>query len=211
MPAKNHLPLAALFILSALSMSMPAHAAFKCWKNHEGIRECGNKVPPEFAQQGHQEISAQGMIKSEQARTKTSEELAEEARLAAIAAEKQRQAEQQARQDKLLLDTYTDVGGIERKRDEDIATIQSSINLASKRREKIQQDLNKLIAAAATVERAGKTPNENLQKDIASLRRQVKDNEKFIAGKLEEQETVKASYAEYIDRFNTLTGAKPAN
>lgn len=211
MKTRNHLLLAAMFILSTLSISMPAHAAFKCWKNHEGIRECGNKVPPEFAQQGHQEISSRGMIKSEQARTKTNEELAEEARLAAIEAEKQKQEEEQARQDKILLDTYTDVSGIEKKRDEDIATIQSSINLANKRREKIQLDLDKRIKAAAAEERSGRAPNKNLLKDIESLRRQVKNNEKFIAGKRKEQEAVKASYAEYIDRFNTLTGAKPAN
>ena len=211
MKTRNQLLLTATFILGALSISSPAQAAFKCWTNHEGIRECGNKVPPEFAQQGHQEISSQGMIKSEQARTKTSEELAEEARLAAIEAEKLKLEEEQARQDKILLDTYTDVDGIEKKRDEDIATIQSRINLANKRRKKIQQDLDKRIKAAAAEERSGRAPNKNLLKDIESLKRQVKNNEKFIADKRKEQEAVKASYAKYIDRFNTLTGAKPAN
>ena len=210
MHSKNQPLLAAAFILGFLSISMPAQAAFKCWKNHEGIRECGNKVPPEFAQKGHQEMSSQGIVKSEQARTRTKEELAEDARLAKIAAEKLEQEQKQARQDRLLLDTYTDVAGIERKRDEDIATIQSSINLANKRKDKLQQDLNKLIAQAAVVERAGKTPNENLKKDIASLRRQVKNNESFIADKRKEQGSVRTSYAKYIERFNTLTGAKPA-
>jgi len=211
MLSKNQWPLAAISIFSFLFISMPGQAAFKCWKNHEGVRECGNKVPPEFAQKGHQEIGERGMVKSEQARTRTKEELVEEARLARIAAEKLKQAEERARQDRILLDTYTGVDGIEKKRDADIATIQSSVNLANRRREKIQQELNKLIEQAEAVERSGKTPNENLKKDIASLHRQVKNNEKFIADKRKEQAAVKAAYAKYVDRFNVLTGAKPAN
>ena len=49
-----------LFALLSISIPMPARAAIKCWTNHEGIRECGTAVPPEFVQQGHQELSKQG-------------------------------------------------------------------------------------------------------------------------------------------------------
>lgn len=208
----NHpLLLAATFIISQFLFIMPAHAAIKCWTNNEGIRECGNKVPPEYAQKGHQELSRQGMVKNEQARAKTSEELAEEARLATIEAEKARQAEEQARQDKILLDTFSKVKDLEDTRDAKLAAIQSTIGLAKKRMEKIQADLDKRIKAAATEERSGKKPNQALLKDIESLRRQVKNNELFIADKRKEQEQIKADYASDIDRFKELKGLAKAD
>ena len=49
-------------IVLLTTISGPASARFKCWTNHEGVRECGEKVPPEFAQQGHQEMSKQGVV-----------------------------------------------------------------------------------------------------------------------------------------------------
>ena len=53
-----------------------AEAAIKCWTNKEGVRECGNAVPPEYAQQAHEEKSTSGMTIKRTERSKTPEELA---------------------------------------------------------------------------------------------------------------------------------------
>ena len=37
-------------------------ARIKCWTNNEGVRECGNAVPPEYAQKGHKEVSKSGSL-----------------------------------------------------------------------------------------------------------------------------------------------------
>ena len=52
-----------------------AEAKIKCWKNNEGVRECGNVVPPEFAQQGHEEVSSGGVKRESTGRAKSLEEL----------------------------------------------------------------------------------------------------------------------------------------
>lgn len=47
---KQTLPkfLAAACLLTLVA-SMQANAAIKCWTNNEGVRECGNRVPPEYS------------------------------------------------------------------------------------------------------------------------------------------------------------------
>ncbi len=186
------------------SISLPANAAIKCWTNKDGVRECGDKVPPEYSQQGHQELSKQGMIKEEQKRARTDEELAAEAKLAAVQAEEKRQQEQRAKEDMILLETFSSVEDIELVRDERLKAIDSSIKLAEKRTETIQADLDKRIQAAADAERSGIAPNEALLKDIESLRRQIKNNNDYIAEKRKEHEDTGREYAGNIDRFKEL-------
>lgn len=195
------------FISLALLVLPPsAEARIKCWENSDGVRECGENVPPEYSQKRHEEISSQGITLEESERAKTDEERLEEERLAAIEEEKARIKAEQAAQDKILLDTYSNTDDIEMTRNGSVAAIDSTINLANKRNEKLQAELDKRTAAAAAQELAGKQPSEDLVKDIRSLQRQVKNNEKFIADKLSEKEQVKIEYTEKIDRFLELTG-----
>ncbi len=197
--------LVAATLLTGLGAGIPASAAIKCWKNNEGVRECGESVPPEFAQQGHEEIKKSGAVE-ETERAKTAEELAEEKRKA-DAEEQIKQAEQEkVRQDSILLATFSTVGDIERVRDEQIAALEATISVTKTRNTKIQQDLDKRIEAAAAEERAGKSPNAALLKDIESLRRQTDNNQQFIESKHQEQETIRQQYAGKILRFKELKG-----
>ena len=184
---------------------LTVHAAtIKCWTNNEGVRECGTSIPPEFAQQGHEEINRQGRVVGEQDRAKTAEEIEAEKKQAAIELEKQQAEEDRARKDKILLDVYTKVEDIEKVRDDNIVAIQARITLAKSRIEKTRADLDKRIQAAAEAERGGKTPNEALLKDIENLRLRVKNNEDFIAQRGSEIETIRASYSADIERFKEL-------
>ncbi len=193
-------------IIFVFSLSGPAQARFKCWTNNEGIKECGEKVPPEYAQKGHQEMSKQGMVVDKQERAKTKQELEVEALQAKKDAEQQKIKDEQDKKDRILLDTFTSIGDIEAVRDDKLAVIESSITLTKKRNEKTQQDLDKRIKAAASEERAGKTPNEALLKDIELLRARMSKNESFIKGKHLEQDGVKAAANADINRFKHLKG-----
>lgn len=188
--------------------NLPAQAAIKCWKNNEGVRECGNRVPPEFAQQGHEELSNSGMVVDKQDRVKTKEELEQAAKEFEILAEQERQKAQQARTDKILLATFSRVSEIEAVRDERLNVIQASITLVEKQSETIQLDLDKRILAAAEAERSGSTPNEALLNDIASLERQINKKKQYASEKqIEVEETIK-EYTANIDRFKSLKGLK---
>lgn len=190
--------------MALVTLSIPAQARIVCWTNKEGVKECGDKVPPEYAQTDRQELNKQGLVVDEQERAKTDEELEEAKRNAELQAEKDRQSAEAAKRDKILLDTFSSVDDIEMTRDGKIAAIQASISLAEARNQKLQADLDKLVEHAANEERAGKAITEDLEKDIESLRRQIKDNDNFIAEKQKEQELVREASAKDVERFKEL-------
>ena len=194
----------ALVSMSLVVVSTSAQARIKCWENSDGVRECGKTVPPEYSQQGHEEISSQGVTVDKTERAQTQEERLEEERLAAIQAKEDAIEAEATAQDKILLDTYSNTDDIQMTSDGKIAALDSTINLANKRNEKIKANLDKDTATAAAAELAGKQPSEDLLKDIESLERQIKNNDKFIAEKRVEQEDIKKEYAEKIARFNQL-------
>ena len=142
----------------------------------------------------------------ESARARTKEEIAEDERLAAIQAEEDRKQAEIDKLDKILLDTYSNTDDIQMTSDGKIAALESTIKLANKRNEKIQANLDKRTATAAAAELAGKQPPEDLLKDIQSLQRQIKNNDKFVVDKRREQEEIKKEYADKIVHFNELTG-----
>ncbi|OGT82047.1 MAG: hypothetical protein A3H91_03315 [Gammaproteobacteria bacterium RIFCSPLOWO2_02_FULL_61_13] len=192
-------------MITGLSLVFPASAAIKCWTNNEGVRECGESVPPEFAQQGHEVIKQSGAVE-ETERAKTPEELAVEKAKADAEAEIKHAEQEKVRQDGILLATFSTVEDIERVRDEQITALDATISVTKTRNSKIQQDLDKRIEAAAAEERAGKTPNEALLKDIESLRRQTENNQQFIEAKHKEQESIRQQYGDKILRFKELKG-----
>jgi len=194
--------------MGLLVLSTPAQARIKCWENSDGFRECGETVPPEYAQKSHREISNQGITLEESAKVKTEEERLEEKRLLAIQEEEEAKKAEAEAQDKILLDTYSNTDDIQMTSDGKVAALESTINLANTRNEKIQSALDKRTAAAAAAELAGKQPSEELLKDIRSLKRQVKNNNKFIADKRLEQEETRKEYAEKVERFVELTSKR---
>ncbi len=197
-----------LLLISALLLviSTPVQARIKCWTNNEGVRECGKTIPPEYAQQGHEELTKHGTVAETQDRAKTEEELAAMEEEKRKRQEEKQQLKEQKKHDQILMDTFTSVEDIETARDEKIAALDTTINLTNKRTEKIQEDLDKRVKRAASQERSGKEPSEKLMKSINSLKRQIKNNEEFIAEKRVEQEQIRASFAEDIARFRELKG-----
>ncbi len=197
-----------MFALSGLTLSGTAQARMKCWTNNEGVRECGNKIPPEYAQKEHQELGKGGLVREKTARAKSDEELAAARRLEKEKAEQAKLDAEKKKQDQILLATFSNVGDIERARDERVTALEATIKLTQARNDKIQLDLDKRIQTAADAERAGKEPPEDLLKDIESLKRQTSNNNAFIEGKRAEQEEIKAAHAIDIEHFKELKGIK---
>jgi hypothetical protein len=195
-----------IFSLGGLSLATPVQARMKCWTNDEGVRECGDRIPPEFAQRSHQELGKSGVVRETTDRAKTDEELAEQRRLDKIKAEEEKALAKQRKKDDILLNTFSNVEDIERARDERLTALEAAIKLTMARSEKIEYDLDKRIQKAASAERAGRTPSEALLKDIESLKRQLNNNDVFIEGKHAEQEKIKASHAKDIAHFKKLKG-----
>ncbi len=192
-----------------LSLTMSSYAGskgsdIKCWTNSEDVRECGNKVPPEYSQQEHRELSEQGIIIDYTQRALTDEELAEQKRQAKLEAERERKLQQQRRQDAILLQTFSSERDIVTSRDDKLMAMDAQIKLAESRIDKLREDLDKRMKKAAADERSGQVSPPELLEDIESLRRQISSNEAFIAETRAHQQALETVYNKDIERFRKL-------
>jgi hypothetical protein len=180
----------------------------KCWHNKDGVRECGNVVPPEYAQQGSEIKDRFGVTVGETGRAKTLEELEAER-----AANKTHELEAEAAkkreaQDRVLLDTFTTEDDMVLTRDGQIAHLESQIHLVESHIDKLQKNLDQMIERAAETERRGEKPADEVVKNIDNVRNQLTDNHKFIETKRNEQDVIRARFATDIARFRELKGIK---
>jgi len=199
---KYSLAFAMLIVLSS-----GAEAAIKCWTNSEGVKECGNSIPPEYSQQGHTELNSHGVVIEESDRAKTAEELELERQQKHLRAKKQQEEKVQAARDRVLLDTFSNEGDILLTRDGQLSAIESQIKLTESHVSKLKANLDKLIKAAGTMERNGIQPSERIIKDIGSVKQQIRENERFIAEKRKEQDEVRKAFAQDIERYRELKGS----
>lgn len=205
MQARTYLPYF-LGLILVIGYAPLSSAAIKCWKNNEGVRECGNAVPPEYAQQGHEERSSRGLVMDKQARAQTAEEL-EAARLKEEQELEQARLERiQAAKDRVLLDTFSNVDDMELARDGQLASITSQIKLNQSQIKKLEKDIDERIAVAAELERRGTEPPQEIQDAIESLRSQIARKQDFIENKLGEQVQVRNKFDADIARFRELKG-----
>lgn len=190
----------------AITFASGASAGIKCWTNSEGVRECGDSIPPEYAQERHEEINSQGITVDRVEAAMSAEEVEAKRREARAAEAAAREQARQAERDRVLLDTYTSVTDLELARDGQIDHIESQIRITEDRIEKLQRNLDDKIGRAAEVERRGKTPPPNLIAEIDNLQSQIDESEAFISSKERERELVKEQFVDDIRRYRELKG-----
>lgn len=196
-----------LVLTLALGLSVAANnvqAKIVCWTNSDGIRECGNVVPPEYAQQKREQFNAQGVKVKTFKRALTKAELAEAARQKAIEEEKQRLQDEQDLRDKILLSTFSSEDEIIMMRDGKITAIKTEIRLTSGSMTKAGERLRGLRKRAANLERASKPLPDKLLKDIAQTENQIKEYEQFLATRSTEHEKIHTQFESDMERFRKL-------
>ena len=170
----NHLTAGATALLAVLAIAMPFDAsALKCWENDEGGTECGDAVPPEFAQKGHVEKSKSGVTLNKQERAKTEEELAAEKEEAEALAKQQAEEDEikkeTAARDRVLLATYMVEEDITMARDGRMAAIDTRVKHTATSTTKLDARLVELQAEAAKLERNSKEIPPKLLADITKM------------------------------------------
>ncbi len=199
----NTLRIVIISTLFAISLS-PAHARIKCWTNSDGIRECGNTVPPEYSQQNTKQVNKLGVTIKETGRAKTQEELDAEDRKIAEERERQLAIQKQKESDQLLLNTFASADDIILAREGKLTSLHAEISLREAHIKKLQSNLDKIVASAADMERKGQRPTEQVLNDIRNVKAQIAENKRYILAKQQEQEIVKKRYDEDLVRYNRL-------
>lgn len=213
MKARNLLSLAGSIILLSYLASVPAAMAgsIKCWTNKDGVRECGYSVPPEYSQQRIDIMNERGIKVDVKEAAKTKEQLEEDARLAKIKQEELQLQEEARLRDTILLNSFTTERDIKISYDDKIEVVNGIVEITNSSTRILQQKLQAVEKKAANYERAGETTPKDVLNQINSLKRQLKDNDKFIAQKEGEIKVLKQNYEADLKRFRELKGIKPTN
>jgi hypothetical protein len=207
---KKMLPI--LLAGSTLLYAQSGLAAIKCWTNSEGYRECGNAVPPEYAQQETRTLNKRGVTTDVKQRAKTREELLLEQQMLTdkeqVELEQKRKDEEQAAKDRVLLSTFLKPEEIITARDRKIAVFDGYLELTQVALTNIREKLEEEQRKVAGLERQGqKIPDASVE-EIKMLQKQIIDKEAFIRQKEQEKEQLRIKYDADYQRFMELMERK---
>lgn len=204
------LPTSAFVVVLATLLPTSASAGIKCWTNDDGVRECGNSVPPEYAQKSHRELSDTGITVGTTDRAKTKNELKAEreeaARLAAIQAEEDRKIRERKAKDRVLLSTFTTEDDLKLAHEGAVAAIDIRIDHTEKILEQLAGSLEQLHAQAAQLERSGKKITPELEQRIAKVERKLQESHAFIEKRRLQKAELAAQFEEDLSRYRELKG-----
>lgn len=176
----------------------------KCWKNSDGIRECGNIVPPEYSQKGHDEINSQGIKTKHHERALNPEEIAERKRLDEEKKAEQRAIKEQERKDMVLLNTFANEDEIVMARNGKITSIRTEIRLTYKSLNKAKDRQSAARKQAANLERAGKAVPKTVADNIQQTQKQINSYEQFILAKKTELDKINSQFENDMVRYKEL-------
>ncbi|MFK5985186.1 MAG: hypothetical protein QM479_07150 [Pseudomonadota bacterium] len=197
-----------LFILCT-SLLLSTHLAaktFKCWTNEEGIRECGNSLPPQYVNQRIEFFNEKsGTMSTFIPAAKTQQQIFSEKAQEKILKRQQKEQAKQKAYDDVLLKTYLTVDDLLLSLHWKITTLNSNINVTkgSIRTENV----NFMLATqkAAKIERAGKKLSEDIKQELQSSRNLIK-NYKLRIKMLEQDKTdIHQKFSHDVDRFTIAT------
>lgn len=209
----NALRLPALLLALTVALPGSAFGAIKCWTNKEGVRECGNVVPPEYAQQETRTVNERGVTIEVKERAKTAEELeaeratkeAEERRIA----EEKKRLEEQAGYDNMLLSTFTTEQELIASRDRATGAIDATIEITGATINTLNRKQDDLKKRAAALERAGSPLSTELKEDMASLEKQIQEKKDYIEYKKREKGQLLEKFDMDLKRYRELKGVRP--
>lgn len=211
-PAK----LTALTLIS-IFISQPVMAGkIKCWRNNEGVRECGAYVPPEFSQKRTETRDKSGRVVEVKERAKNEAEIAEIKRQEELKKIEDAKRAEQKKKDNILLKTFSTERDINMLRDSKINVIEGILIVTNSNNKALRKKLEKLQKKAANIERRGKKPPENILSDIKAIEARLNKNMASIKDKRKEQKIICNTFAEDLEHFRELknkrtNGVKPTN
>lgn len=201
--------LCSILITSAVLLyAQSGVAAIKCWTNNEGYRECGNIVPPEYAQKETRTLNKRGLTTEVKQRAKSREEVLQERQERSEREKAETEAKQkrevQAASDRVLLSTFLTPEDIIAARDRKIAVFDGYLELSQITMKNLREKLEYEQSKVADSERLGKKISKAAIAEIKSLRKQIAAKEAFISQKELEKAQLTEKYDADHKRFTEL-------
>lgn len=182
------------------------------WVDDDGKVHYGDHVPPEFANQDRALLNGQGVEVGFEEGEITAEEQAEMDRLAALEAEQERARREQARRDRILLDTYLSVTEIEDLRDRRIDLIDSQIRvtefyITNLRNRLVSLERERMRFAPYSEDENAPPIPDSLMAEISGAEESIMLYEEQLEQSRIERTNLQESFDLDIDRFRQLKGS----
>lgn len=194
------------FFLLLCIGSLPVQAKMYKWVDDEGNTHFGDKIPAQYLNKGHKELNDQGAVVDthKAVKVETAEEKKERIRLEKIEKKKQKELKLQARQDRVLLDTYTTEIDLTAARDARLDAVESQLQLSKSIIADAKRKLDITEKKIATIKAAGNEVPPNITKKMEREEKQVKTYQALIAKHEKKKAEINRQFAGYIERFREL-------
>lgn len=204
----------AIFTTSVLLLLLPAIAVSQGrprqtykWESQDGITHYGDSIPPEAADQEKQIVNDAGITVDVLRGKKTAEEIAEDKRLAELAAEKERQRQA----DQALLATYLSVEEIEMHRDRRVELFQAQARVTELYLRNLQRRLESIEKSASSFRPYSDDPDaEMIGPDLLDDMNETKDtiarHQQNLKRYQRDESEMNQRFANDISRFKRLKG-----
>lgn len=180
----------------------------KCQDTH-GRWHYGDTADSQCKQSKVVEMNKQGITTKEIPAPLTPKELEQrELNKNTVAAEKKK-AEEQARQDQILLATYGHEDDISFVRDRKIADIDGQVKASLQTLTSLGNALKRVQAQAAEEQRGGKPISEATTKHIANIEAQIAKHQQYVALKKQEEEATRIQAEKDMARYRELKKTQP--
>ena len=179
------------------------------WVDENGNVHYGDHVPPQYVDRDRDLLNDQGVLVGSEEGVKTAEELAEEARVAALQEELRAQKLAEARRDRVLLETYLSVEEIEMLRDRRLELMESQIKVTEQYLNNLRKRLLTLQQEAVLYKPYSDQPDapeipDNLDIDISRTVASINLYERTLALTRDQQDELRDKFARDISRFREL-------
>ena len=194
------------FFLLFCVCSLSVQAKMYKWEDEDGNVHFGDKIPNKYLNKGHKELNEQGaVVKShEGVKVETEEEKKEKYRLILIEKEKEKKVRAQAREDRVLLDTYTTERDLTAARDARMDAVQSQLQLSKSIIEDAKRKLGITETQIKAIKTAGNAVPENIISQMKREEKQVKTYQDLVTSHETKKQGIKEQFDAYIKRFREL-------
>jgi hypothetical protein len=174
------------------------------WVDEHGETHYGDRIPPEYASQEHRVINGQGIEIEHTDAQKTPEQLADDERKRADAA-------QRASRDRNLLASYVSVQEIEHLRDQRIALLSDQIKVTGQFLDTLNKKMTGLRGASTRFKPYSSDPNappmsDQLAEDLVRVGSDIITQEENLREKRSEEAAMSRQFEIDIARFKELKG-----
>lgn len=198
-----------LIILFGLIFSCSVHAKMYKWVDKSGKTHYGDTIPPEYADQGNEQLDKRGQVVNKTDAALTPAQIRERDEAAVKAKKDKEDALEFQRRDKALLATYTDLREIDASLQRNLGQLDVQIQSNLLRIKSVQGRLDSLKQQAAGFVQRKKPVPADVASGINSTEAEIAHLRENISKIEQEKLAMRQRYAADKARFRELKGMPP--